>query len=945
MVDDVKVRFSAEGEAAIIKAFADIGKSAKTGASEAKGAIGELREELAGLGKELIGFVALAAVVEKMHELGKEVIDTGADFYKLEQTTGLSAKTLNALSDAAEHNNVSMETVSKTATILTRNIGQAEQGSKKAAQGFSELGIKVADLKNLSPDQQFTLINTKLQEVDSAARRTAIGAQLMGRGFAEAEPALRALAEEGVDALVARMKQLGVYIDQDTIEALHRAKQASADLTDELKGLATQFIAGLAPAAASAMRSLNQATTGDGVSGLRTLGEWAGRTAEAIVLAFTIVGKTIGAFIALTQNSIQAIQNVGSAARFSLVNAAPNWLRGADMKDGAPGFNALKQRAQGLTANNAASQSIYDGLKKDIGDAVDNFRNPKPLPEPEKKDDGPDPSVDGQTQNTAAIGKARLALIQAQLEAENALYNAQAGLRLSQDKADYESGKLSLAAYFADRAQIITQQGANEIKILEARRAAAAALPTDINDPAAAIEKQVEVAKLDGDIAAKRIQVQGQLADLERERGQEQERQAKAQESAENKLLVIEGKRADAARNALASDLKALEAELKKGGIAPADIASALDTARTQGNNKINFDETKTNADANLSSLATATRGVNDQEAGGQLFPAQAQEQIRQLQTQALPTLQAMATSMTALAEATKTPGNPLGDPQMIAEAQQFTQSVKAIGTAVDVTGQQMAQLKKTGQDAFQNGIATFLDDIGNKTESVKDRFRDLALSVVQSLQRIAAQLLSQSLTNWLFGGPAGGAGGIGGTSPGASGNLSGPGAAGSPGGAGSNLGGSLTNGLIGQGISGLFNNSSVQGFFGQLFGGGYGSAGAFADGGHITGPGTSRSDSIPIMASTGEFMVNAAAVNKPGVLPLLHAINGAPQNGVNNGVGKYASGGMVSGGVQARAHSTIINVLDPSLLGDHLATPGGRDSMINVMSNDSGKFKGALNL
>lgn len=60
------------------------------------------------------------------------------------------------------------------------------------------------------------------------------------------------------------------------------------------------------------------------------------------------------------------------------------------------------------------------------------------------------------------------------------------------------------------------------------------------------------------------------------------------------------------------------------------------------------------------------------------------------------------------------------------------------------------------------------------------------------------------------------------------------------------------------------------------------------ADGGMITGPGTSTSDSIPAMLSNGEYVVNAAAVKKVGVGFL---------EGINNGYVKhFASGGYVSG-------------------------------------------------
>ncbi|SFU22709.1 phage tail tape measure C-terminal domain-containing protein [Paraburkholderia aspalathi] len=63
------------------------------------------------------------------------------------------------------------------------------------------------------------------------------------------------------------------------------------------------------------------------------------------------------------------------------------------------------------------------------------------------------------------------------------------------------------------------------------------------------------------------------------------------------------------------------------------------------------------------------------------------------------------------------------------------------------------------------------------------------------------------------------------------------------------------------------------------------GSVGHFADGGHITGPGTGTSDSIPAMLSNGEFVVNAAAAGKHR--SLLESINSGQ-------AAHFASGGAV---------------------------------------------------
>lgn len=80
-----------------------------------------------------------------------------------------------------------------------------------------------------------------------------------------------------------------------------------------------------------------------------------------------------------------------------------------------------------------------------------------------------------------------------------------------------------------------------------------------------------------------------------------------------------------------------------------------------------------------------------------------------------------------------------------------------------------------------------------------------------------------------------------------------------------------------------------------------------YSEGGVVHGPGTGTSDSVPIRASEGEFVVPAASLRIPGVLPLLqyirHLGNRMSPTGTSTGNG-YASGGVVYGdsygGVQA---------------------------------------------
>ncbi len=88
--------------------------------------------------------------------------------------------------------------------------------------------------------------------------------------------------------------------------------------------------------------------------------------------------------------------------------------------------------------------------------------------------------------------------------------------------------------------------------------------------------------------------------------------------------------------------------------------------------------------------------------------------------------------------------------------------------------------------------------------------------------------------------------------------------------------------GFVGGLFGGAFSGATSAGT-GAVYGGDLG--GVYADGGHVTGPGTGRSDSILARLSNGEFVMNADATAK--YLPLLHALN-------DNSLPGFADGGLV---------------------------------------------------
>jgi lambda family phage tail tape measure protein len=129
------------------------------------------------------------------------------------------------------------------------------------------------------------------------------------------------------------------------------------------------------------------------------------------------------------------------------------------------------------------------------------------------------------------------------------------------------------------------------------------------------------------------------------------------------------------------------------------------------------------------------------------------------------------------------------------------------------------------------------------------------------------------------------------------------------------------------QAMQGLLNaiqpgasTSSLLGLFGSMgsavASGASGSAGSvggnsygfhFATGGHINGPGTGTSDSIPAMLSNGEYIVNAASTQKyRGVLDAINSGN-MSHFATGGAVGSVQSSGSSSGG-DSNPVSVIVN-------------------------------------
>lgn len=171
-----------------------------------------------------VGFTVLAgAAVASIRSFAA----AGDEVQKMGQRTGFSTEALSELRHAAELSGSSLEGFETSVRRMQRTVFDAGRGLKEAEDALAELGLTVADLERLSPEQQFDRMAAGLAAVEGDSRRAALAQVVFGRAGTSLLPMLSQGAE-GLAAMRQEARDLGIVFDQ---EAADKAAQFNDDLT------------------------------------------------------------------------------------------------------------------------------------------------------------------------------------------------------------------------------------------------------------------------------------------------------------------------------------------------------------------------------------------------------------------------------------------------------------------------------------------------------------------------------------------------------------------------------------------------------------------------------------------------------------------------------------------------------------------------------------------
>lgn len=880
---EIKVKLTAEdtGVAAAIKELGSNLKNLKKTQDSTAASSLNLAKAFQGL--------AAGAIAYKILAFGKSVFDAGVQIAKTAQITGASAATLGVFHKAAGDLSISSEAVDKGFVKLSRSILSFQQGSLLTVKAFQQLGITAKDFQGLNTDQKIKLITDRLGGMAAGTTKAALAQQLMGRGGAELIPVLNELAGEGFDKAKASAEKFGLLLDDKTAQSILAMKQSLADLGDEAQGAATQFEVGLIPALTSAAQALAESVGGAGVkNGFESLGEEAGSVIKAITFGFLSIGESIGSTVAEIEVEWDFAMNHMKDVAKSAWQAIKGYAKGGLGEAIAEGTASLTSTAAGkdfadqLIAIGKEHEAAQEKIYANVYGEHVAGKTPKLGTTP------PDQTNDPGEAAAAKQSQTKLGLLRQHLEDELTLWRAhQAGVLESQKDA-YDQGLLSTAQYFALRQADLKAATEKELAVLQkelaAEQAAAAANAAKVKALGIATPggKAYESARAVNLKTIAQLQTQiakAQIDGATKAKALDDEEFAKKKEN--QKALL------DFQEQILEAEGKTYQAAVLKINQEADEMALAL---RKTGGNPADaeaFRRAKLGQAGFEEAAGDTGKGIQafDVEKKGIEISTKSGKTGRLAAEREINELiKERIPLLQKQAQAELAAAKATGNMDDIAKAQNDVQAVQNLKVQTTSLAQQM-------RGPVSQSFTGFFETVGRGTETVQRSFENLARGIIDALQKVLLQkLMEKILGTDSSGSGSGGGGGL----------------------------GSLFTGLLG-------------------------AFGHHAEGGLIRGRGGPRSDSIPAMLSSGEYVVNAAAVEAFGAHNLEAINRGLRIESIRNlGIPRFAEGGLVGPGSSGEASNIHLAVgLDKGLVLQHLSSKSaGRVILQHIVNNPKAASK-----
>ena len=216
--------------------------------------------------------------------------DAGSQLDDMSQRTGVSVEALSELGYAAQLSGSNLETLEGGVRKMQKFLASAAEGSEGATRSLAHLGLTIADLQGLSPDQQFERLADRISKITDPALRTAAAMEIFGKTGTELLPMMQNGAA-GIQAFRKEAQDLGIVMSTEDAQSA----AAFGDALDQLWAVLKSGVYAIGGALAPLLTDLVQSTTRI----ITTIVKWIRENKALIVTVFKIAAGVAAAGAAL----------------------------------------------------------------------------------------------------------------------------------------------------------------------------------------------------------------------------------------------------------------------------------------------------------------------------------------------------------------------------------------------------------------------------------------------------------------------------------------------------------------------------------------------------------------------------------------------------------------------------------------------------------------------
>ena len=210
--------------------------------SVAKGALG-----VAAAGFAAVTTAAVATTGAIMDGVSAAA-DYGDNIDKMSQKMGLSTDAYQEWDFVMQHCGTSIEALKPSMKTLA-------MAAEKGSDAFQQLGISEEQVATMSQEELFNATIAGLQNVTDETQRTALAAELLGRGATELGPLMNMTAEE-TEAMRQQVHDLGGVMSNDAVKAAAAYKDSLQNMQTAISGLKNKLAGDLLPSVTTVMDGL-----------------------------------------------------------------------------------------------------------------------------------------------------------------------------------------------------------------------------------------------------------------------------------------------------------------------------------------------------------------------------------------------------------------------------------------------------------------------------------------------------------------------------------------------------------------------------------------------------------------------------------------------------------------------------------------------------------------